>query len=258
MTISDETLMAYADGELDPAARAAVEAVMRENPDVERRVAQHRALRERIRAAYAPELSMPIPDQLMSTMTAAWSEPGANVIDLQAARNRGARKSILVPARSAWRSLASLAASVLVGVGIGYFVFQQTQSPFMRRMDGGFAARGDLAHALSTQLVAEQAPGSAVSIGLSFLAKSGDYCRTFVLSGTVAPSGIACRHGQEWQIESLVQEPAAPAGTSEYRTAASPVAAAILKSVEDQIVGEPLDRASEELARKSGWVAVKR
>ncbi len=33
MTISDETLMAYADGELDAAARAAVESAMREDPN---------------------------------------------------------------------------------------------------------------------------------------------------------------------------------------------------------------------------------
>jgi anti-sigma factor RsiW len=60
MTIPDETLMAYADGELDPAARAAVESAMREDPQLEKRVAQHRALRQRVRAAYSTELSWQI------------------------------------------------------------------------------------------------------------------------------------------------------------------------------------------------------
>jgi len=52
MTISDEILMAYADGELDAAARAAVESAMREDPQIEKRVAAHRALRRRVQAAY--------------------------------------------------------------------------------------------------------------------------------------------------------------------------------------------------------------
>ena len=45
MTISDEMLMAYADGELDATAREAVESAMREDPQiVERAVATIRAM----------------------------------------------------------------------------------------------------------------------------------------------------------------------------------------------------------------------
>ena len=45
MTISDEMLMAYADGELDATAREAVESAMREDPQIVERVARHSALR---------------------------------------------------------------------------------------------------------------------------------------------------------------------------------------------------------------------
>src|SRR5580704_14316575 len=37
MTISEETLMAYADGELDAETRASVEAAMREDPEIGKR-----------------------------------------------------------------------------------------------------------------------------------------------------------------------------------------------------------------------------
>jgi hypothetical protein len=90
-----------------------------------------------------------------------------------------------------------------------------------RGAGGALVARGQLAKALSNQLAAEQSRNSTVRIGLSYLAKTGDYCRTFALSGTVSPSGLACRHGEEW----------------------------------GQIAGEPLDQAGERAARERGWTA---
>ena len=39
---------------------------MRENPEIERRVARHRALRERIKLAYSAELSEPVPERLQT------------------------------------------------------------------------------------------------------------------------------------------------------------------------------------------------
>jgi hypothetical protein len=39
-----------------------------------------------------------------------------------------------------------------------------------------------------------------VTIGLSFIAKSGDYCRTFSIAHGAEGSGLACCHGGEWQF----------------------------------------------------------
>jgi hypothetical protein len=122
----------------------------------------------------------------------------------------------------------------------------------MRGAGGALVARGPLATALSNQLAADQSRNSAVQIGVSFRAKSGDYCRTFALAGAVSPSGLACRHGEEWQVEALTQEPGT-VGESGYRTAGSAMSATILKSVEGQIAGEPLDQAGERAARERGW-----
>src|SRR6202795_5080869 len=194
MTISDETLMAYADGELDPAARAAVDSAMREDPQLEKRVAQHRALRHRVHAAYSAELSEGVPERLLRAARGGMSAPG-NIVNLRDAREsipRGA--SHARPVRSQWRTSMAIAASVIGGVGLGYLMWGQSQYSLQRSAGGALVAGGQLAKALSMQLAAEQSPASAVQIGLSFLAKSGDYCRTFALSGTVSPSGLACRH----------------------------------------------------------------
>ena len=53
MSFSDETLMAYADGELAEPALGEVERAVRIDPAVAARVAQHRALRADVFAAFA-------------------------------------------------------------------------------------------------------------------------------------------------------------------------------------------------------------
>jgi hypothetical protein len=258
MTISDETLMAYADGELDAAARAAVELAMREDPQIEKRVAAHRTLRRKVQAAYSAELSEGIPERLLTAARAATSTHGSKVVNLQHARAAMERsRSRARPLPAQWRTAGTIAASVIAGVGLGFFMWGHTESPLVRSADGALVARGQLAKALSNQLAADQSRSSAVQIGVSFRAKSGDYCRTFALSGAVSPSGLACRHGEQWQVQALTQEPGTVSG-SDYRTAGSAMSATILKSVEGQIAGEPLDQAGERAARQRGWTATER
>jgi anti-sigma factor RsiW len=251
MTISDETLMAYADGELDAAAREAVESAMREDPQIEKRVTQHRALRQRVQAAYAADLTEDVPERLVMAARRVARDPSSRVVNLQEARAAIERNASR--ARPTWRTLGSLAASVIVGVGLGFLMWGRTESPLVRSAGGALVASGALANALSNQLAAEQSRNSAVQIGLTFLAKSGDYCRTFALSGVVSPSGLACRHGEAWRVEALTQAGGGAAGDSNYRTAGSEMPASILKSVEEEIDGEPLDQAREREARQRGW-----
>jgi hypothetical protein len=258
MTISDETLMAYADGELDAAARAAVELAMREDPQIAKRVAAHRTLRRKVQAAYSAELSEGIPERLLTAARGATSTHGSKVVNLQHARAAMERsKPRARPLATQWRTAGTIAASVIAGVGLGFFMWGHTESPLVRSAGGALVARGQLAKALSNQLAVDQSRSSAVQIGVSFRAKSGDYCRTFALSGAVSPSGLACRHGEQWQVQALTQEPGTVSG-SDYRTAGSAMSATILKSVEGQIAGEPLDQAGERAARQRGWTATDR
>jgi anti-sigma factor RsiW len=254
MTISDETLMAYADGELDPAARQAVESAMRESPEIDKRVAQHRALRARVQAAYSAELSEEVPERLLVAANRIADTKGSEIVDLRDARaalGRSARPSRAL--RPKWWTSGLMAASLVAGLGLGFFMWGETPIPLMRSAGGALIARGQLANALSNQLAAEQSPTFAVRIGLSFLAKSGNYCRTFALPGAVPTSGLACHHGKEWRVQALNQEGDGTGGDGKYRTAGSAMSASILKSVEAEIAGEPLDQAGEQDARRRGW-----
>lgn len=256
MTISEETLMAFADGELDDQARAEVELAMRTDPEIEKRIARHRALSRRVQAAYAAELSEEIPQRLLAAANVGPPTQGAKVANLQDAREAALRRA--EPAqrdRPRWRPLVSIAASVIVGLGLGYLMWGQAQPSLMRTAGGTLVAHGKLAAALSSQLAAHQPANSSVQIGLSFLAKSGDYCRTFSLAGAISPSGLACRHDDEWQIQTLAQTTGAAAGTTEYRTAGSAMSPVILRSIEEEIAGDPLTEAGESAARRNGWKA---
>ncbi|HLY52561.1 MAG TPA: zf-HC2 domain-containing protein, partial [Steroidobacteraceae bacterium] len=66
--ITDERLTAYIDGELDPAARADVEAALRQDPELAARAERHRKLRSQLASAYAAELEEPVPERLLAVL----------------------------------------------------------------------------------------------------------------------------------------------------------------------------------------------
>ena len=86
MTFPDEVLMAYADDELDARARAAVEAAMAADPEIARRIAQHKALRSRVHSAFDKILDEPVPARLLQVVRSEPSGSGTNkVVQLRAA-----------------------------------------------------------------------------------------------------------------------------------------------------------------------------
>jgi hypothetical protein len=274
-TFSDETLMAFADDELDPTTRAAVAAAMRDDPEIERRVARHRALRARIRLAYSAELQQPSPERLLAAARGRGVKQRATVTDLAAVRAATAAHAAhaahaanaastagavnTAASRPGWWPAAAMAASLLIGVAVGYFALHRAD-PVVAR-DGGWVAGGELAGALSNQLGAEHASGAPVQMTLSFVSKSGDYCRVFRLTGAAAAGGIACHLGDSWRIRMLTEDgprsPAEGGADGTYRTAGSALSPAVLAAVQSQIAGAPLDHEGEMRAREHGWRALR-
>ena len=257
MTIPDDVLMAFADGELDEATRQMVEAAERDDPDVRRRLAAHRQLRTRLQTAFAATLDEPVPERLLAAVRkpAAPIAPVAPVIrlaDHRAARTGAAARKFSI---SAWPAFGSLAASILVGLGLGYAVWHGPDELLKTSLDGSVVAGGTLAKALSTELAAERPPDRVATIGLSFLAKSGAYCRTFSLSGGQAGTGLACRDGERWRIHLLAPAANDASAGSDYRTAGSNDSPQLRSLIESEIQGEPLTQEGEEAARRAGWRA---
>ncbi|HYL72262.1 MAG TPA: anti-sigma factor [Candidatus Dormibacteraeota bacterium] len=242
MTFSDETLMAYADGELDAATRAAVESAAAADPQLAQRIARHRALRARLQGAFEPLLAQPVPERLLAVARGTGGERrGDNVIAF------GARR----PPRWSWPQWGAMAASLIVGVLLGPLLLRSGAPRAPLDVSGGrVLASGALAHALSQQLASGQPAAAPVSIGISFRARRGGYCRTFVLHQEQSLAGLACREGSSWQVMALAQSAASPGG---YRQAASALPPAVAGTLDELMEGDPLDAASEAAARAHGW-----
>jgi negative regulator of sigma E activity len=243
MTISDETVMAYVDGELDDTARAAIDAAVASDPELARRVARHRALRERLHQELDPVLHEPVPERLLAAVhgTAPQRREG-NVVPLRP-----------VPlARWSWPQWGAMAASLIIGVLLATLLWRQPSVAPLSFRAGQMLASGALDRALSKQLASNQAADAPVRIGVSFVSREGSYCRTFVLRDRRALAGIACREHDRWLLTALANSP--PSDTpGEYRPAASSLPPSIARTVDDLIVGEPLDTGAELNARAKGW-----
>ncbi|WP_440965902.1 anti-sigma factor family protein [Massilia sp. GER05] len=228
MTYSDDTLMAYADGELEPAERAAIEQAMRTDPAIAATVERHRALRADVAAAFAGILDEPVPARL---------QPPAPVVSLAVERDKRRRWS--------WPEWAALAATLVVGVLAGRMI-PGGGGPAIAGNGNQVVAQGELAAALDRQ-VGGKAEG-AVKVGVSFAARDGAYCRGFVMG---AAAGLACREGGQWKIPVLAEAEKEAAGG--YRQAGSALPPAVLDAIDARIADKPLDAAGEEAARARGW-----
>ena len=245
MTFPEEVLMAYADDELDARTRAAVEAAMASDPEIARRIAQHKALRSRVHSAFNKVLDEPVPQRLLKVVRSDSPASGKNnVVPLHPRRAR----------RWTWPQWTALAASLIVGVIAGRLVLVRSGGPGPIVMRGGrVLAGGVLANALSGQLAAEQTAADPVRIGVSFRSRSGEYCRTFALAPPGALAGLACHAGDAWQVQVLARTEPSAANSGGYRQAASSLPPAVLASVSHLIAGDVLDARAEAAARARHW-----
>jgi hypothetical protein len=241
MTYSDEMLMAYVDRELDATTTASIDAAVARDPGLAARVERQRKLALAVHAAYEPILEEPMPKRLLDATSGA---------ALAAAPARA-------PRRWAWFEWSAMAASLALGVAIGaVFIGERGRGTPEGGADiianqGQLLAQGALARALSDQLASTQKPDAPVRIGVTFVSKVGEYCRTFALERSSA-AGLACSSGTGWRIEVLAQSERS-GKAPEYRAAAGALAPAVQRAMEERIQGSSLDAAAERAAQQSGW-----
>ena len=246
MSLSDEVLMAYVDDELDAQGRIEVEAAMAADSDVARRVGEHRALRARVRSAFDPVLDEPVPARLLDVVRTA---PATATAPAQARVVPRTARDVRTRSLPRW---AALAASVLVGILAGRFAFHGGGPGVIATRNGQMMASGVLADALTSQLAVQQRVGQPVHIGVSFRAKSGEYCRTFSMRAP-AVTGLACHAAKGWRLQVLSGAGRVAADAGNYRQAASSLPPAVVAAVTDEISSDPLDARAERLARNRGW-----
>jgi hypothetical protein len=251
MNIPDELLAAYVDGELEGAERARIEQAIQHDARLAQRVAQHRAKR-RARGVLDGARQQPVPQRLAQAVRSVGTSGSAPVIDLarvRAERKRRAERHLgLLP-----RRIALLVAGIVGGLLLGIVIDRLTPNGALTQYrDGALFARGALADALNEQVASSPLAGSAVRVGLSFKAKSGNYCRTFSVRDAHALAGLACYEQQQWRVWTLDASESRD-GSVRGAQRASGLPPAIAQAVNERISGTPLDARAEIDARRSGW-----
>jgi hypothetical protein len=247
----DETLMAFADGELDAEASARIEAAIETDDTLAERVAIFMESRARAAAALKSLAEEPVPDALMrsvrqmvddareQTALASKRSPAGddNVISLQS-RSR--------PAPSRWMMpLAASLAIVVAGAG-GYFAGRggapSSGGVTTAQFDDPAIGRG-----LDTMRSGEEVRTASGTMRLvsTFRDEAGALCREFELSDTSAIVSVACRADERWNLRLAV---AAPISGADYTPAgAAETVDAYLATIQ---AGAPLSAPEEAEALK--------
>jgi surface antigen len=264
--ISDEMLMAYADGELGGGDRANVEAYLAQSSEGAGRLSVFTATGRGLADVFRVSMFEPVPDQLLNFVKSqpaavAGQALGDNVVAFE----RPKRAPAPVAIRN-W-SLAAAACLTLVAVGAGSY-WNRMSAPAgetfaLKQPASGEAVAGtELASTLDTTLsgasVARDIAGAAAAIKpvFTFATASNDFCRQYVItrSATEAISGVACRSSDgQWQIKSHVAYAPEKAKDGQIVTAGKDGVAAVEATVDQLIKGNVFDGAEEAALMKNGW-----
>ena len=117
---SDETLIAFLDGELDSDARSEVESWLEADAELRDRVAALAISAETLRAALEPVMHEPVPERLLAAARST-SATGVQILDFAAAQKARAPRP-LMQRRWARFAMAAGVSGLMIGGGISYFV----------------------------------------------------------------------------------------------------------------------------------------
>ena len=277
--IPDELLMAYADGALDPADRARVEAAIEAHPPYREKVEKFNATRRLLQRAFRAELDTSRARPLIDMISHQESRPAAAApIALKTGRiasiSSGEARGRVY---GSWQRLpVAIAASVLLLIGASLawwlnstlIMTAQHQPGFVRFSGGGLLAQGALHELLEktrsgTGLNA-QGDGEVWKLQSSFSFPSVNRtpCRRYEINGERAGrfAGYACRLGEaQWFVQGHVKlATKVSKGGGGFVPAAGEGDVALEEAIRVTIDGDDVyeSKKEEELIRQ-GWATLR-
>lgn len=209
---SDETLMAFADGELDDDAAAEVEQAMNDDPAIAERVAAFMETGTLAKAAFDRVLDKPVPDALRQDVKAmlGGSDAAGTDDDTVVAFHQPPRTQRMpLAANTNWITAAAASVALVVGAAIGYGLTNAPQPQSGNLQFAGFA-----------QLPLEDAlnaipAGGETALGdagdrfraiASYRDNAGSLCREFEIDKADRSTfvSVACHDGQGWDLTFMV------------------------------------------------------
>lgn len=249
--ISDETLMAYADGELSPAVRRSVRQALARDPALAQKLDSFVATgRLNLSDAFDSVLSEPIPPRLLEAVRGPRRRPAqaADPLALLVDRIRRWRSTLRM---STWSLAAVPALSVGLVLGAVGIWLVQPSGGLVREMGGRLIASGPF------QQVLETTPsGTPVRVGQhtleaesTFYSQRQEWCREYQLlvGAENRFKGLACRSRDgAWRVDIHAQA----RSTTAYVPAGHGVVA---DAVEKLMQGQPLALEAEKRLIKEAW-----
>jgi anti-sigma factor RsiW len=292
--ISDELLMAYADGELDSTESINVETCLQQSPDMAARLAVFASTGRGLANIFDRPMLEPVPQRLVDAIYAPVSYAPVSVAAQSVAAQVGGpaigsayenvipfaagRRQARATSRPAFQQHLSLAAAcvTLLAVGAGsYWLFnkpagQPSESfALAQSSSGAWIASAELASVLDTVLGDKTAvaviAGKEATIKPLFTFATADknFCRQYEITRGQAQAiaGVACRGSEgQWRVETHVAFDKALAKTGETGTAdITPAGKDGVATVETTVTrlkaGEVLDNGQVAALMKQGWKA---
>lgn len=274
--ISDEILMAYADGELSHEEATTLEAILSQDATLRMRLEPFVATRRKLADTFDPMLGEPIPQHLISAIARAPVPAGYAGPRVSSSTSGGLRRALeafaatLFPGGLSLATAASVALMVSAGA-LGGWLAGRSGTPaepgLIATTGPGLAATGALAAALeSTPSAAPSATGNNSAAAAivpinTFRTKDSGLCREYRINeaaGEAAYAGLACRTGEgTWRVAVHVETPKpvvadAQTGTP-YGTATGLGVPAVDAIVDTMISGDVLGADEERALRENGW-----
>jgi hypothetical protein len=237
--LTDEILMAFADGELEEPVAAAVAKAMSEDPVVAKRIVEFQQSRRLTRSFFSSALATDVPSELHDAVA-------AQIRDFEGAKSSGDERPSTGPKHreprqeSSFRRMALAASVAAVAAGVGYFAGQ-----YKAERSAGLMAR--LEDPLVQKVLSGNPSGSEAELPTgrmrvisTYRLADGSLCREFKLTGSVGVAeAVACR-SREWRV-TLALANSAP--NAEYvPSGGDDMVAAYLQNVG---AGQPLVDAAE-------------
>jgi anti-sigma factor RsiW len=218
---ADETLMAFADGEVDDVTAAAIEKTM--EPDVARQVNLFLETRIQAKEALRPVLDEPVPDRLSQSVwrmideakrrsAPSHASEGARVIAFRANENRvpsRLQRSLMMPLAASLVATAFSIGGYLLGIGMQ----GQPQGLEVAGLDSPALseALGQVASGEETVLAGST---DRIRVIATFRDGTGSLCREFEIESAnrSAVTAVACRSNDIWAVNFAVAGSAADGG----------------------------------------------
>jgi anti-sigma factor RsiW len=217
--VSDEMLMAMADGEIDGDEAEAILRIAEIDPDVRRRLAEFKRTRQAARDAFAAVLNDPLPARLTA---------------IQRVRRDDA---------VAWRG------RMIVAVGVGYWVGRDGDAPasWALTLDEPLRAAIDSTPTGDNRTV--ETGGRSVPFKvLATYPVEGGACRVFTLGGSEPLRAVACKVADAWRLEVAAAE-----GRSGFAPASDGAVGSIEGWLDAAGAGDALSPEAEADLIGGGW-----